>query len=769
MNANSNGPVAMISSYVPRRCGIATFANNLATALAGSVYDAALSIGGPVRIVAVSDHEENYQYGPEVEFEIRQHRKDDYRNAADFLNDSKVTAVNLQHEYGLFGGDSGAYLLEFLKRLKKPVVSTLHTVLAEPTDGQRDVLARICERSHTLVVMAERARTILNDLYSVPRDRIRLIHHGAPDMPFGDTEPFKERFDVAGRPMILTFGLLSPSKGIEVMLDALAEVVPDHPDVAYIVLGATHPHIQRDSGESYRMSLESRALERGIQKNVMFHNRYVVEPDLCEYLEAADIYVTPYLKKDQITSGTLAYAVASGTAVISTPYWYAQELLADGRGQIVPFNNVPELATALRKLLDQPKLRARYRRAAYDFGRDMIWPSVAREYADALALAAKAAAVSRQVPAEERPGFRMRLSLPEVRLDHFLAMTDDTGMLQHAVYSTPDRRHGYATDDNARAIIVACMDWTLFEDERVLVPLQTCLSFLHDARPAGGGRFRGFMTYDRQWLEMDWSEDCQGRVLWALGYLISHAPRRPMRLLAEDLFRAALPNFEEISSPRAWALAMLGLYYYLREFENDGEAIGKLSAFAGRLNSAFVANEAEEWPWFEDVVTYDNGRLPQALILAGLALDDDRLKQRGLRVLSWLLKVQTADDGRLSVIGNNGWLRRDGQRATYDQQPLEPAGLIGACKAAHRATGDERWLVEMRRCFAWFLGHNDAGLPLVDFKSHGCHDGLLRSTVNSNQGAESCLVWLHSLLIMHETQTGEALDVAVDANAAHVR
>jgi glycosyltransferase involved in cell wall biosynthesis len=749
--------VAFIGSYVPRRCGIATFTNHLATAIAERIYDQPLESTNRVRIIAVNDQDNQYIYGPEVVFEIGQHRKFDYRNAADFLNDSKFETISLQHEYGLFGGEAGAYLLELLERLKKPIVSTLHTVLADPNDNQRKVLKRICDCSDTLVVMAERARALLTDRYGVPEDRIRLIHHGVPDVPFGNKESFKKRFGTAGKLTILTFGLLGPSKGIEIMLDALARVVPDNPDVVFTVLGATHPHVKRDSGESYRLSLESRALNLGIQKNVIFHNRYVSEEDLCEYLAAADIYVTPYHNKEQIVSGTLAYALAAGTAIVSTPYRYAEEMLSDGRGCLVEFGDVNGFATAISTLLNNAIERERMQAAAYELGRSMVWPRAALQYHETLTLARTNAAERARVRAyKENRQLRMRLSLPEVRLSILLEMTDDVGIVQHCVYATPDRRHGYSTDDNARAVIVAAMAWSLFQDERALAPLQTYLAFLNHARPGGGGRFRNLMSYDRTWLETDWSDDCQGRVQWALGYLIAHAPYKSLGLLAQDLFRLSLANFESMASPRAWAFAVLGLYYYLREFPNDHGVRTMLEKLAQRLDSAFKEHESADWPWCEDVVTYDNARVPQALILAGLALGDEGLTQRGLRVLSWLLEVQTSDDGHLSVIGSDGWLRRGGRRAPYDQQPVEAAALIDACKAAHRATGDENWLIQMRRCFVWYLGQNDAGIALVEFKSQGCHDGLVPGGVNQNFGAESCVSWLLSLLTMHEMQPGEA-------------
>ena len=757
MPENRKLSVTMIGSYVPRKCGIATFTHDVAGSYSGHVLGEPLDSGAGVQIVAVNDRDNAYDYGNEVIVEIRQHRRADYQNAADILNASKADVISLQHEYGLFGGTEGELILELLDRLNKPIVPTLHTVLQEPDEHQKEVLHRIAKRSAAIVVRAERARVILNEAYGVPQKHISLIHHGVPDVPFGDTEPFKERFDLAGRPVMLTFGLLCPAKGIETMLEAVARVVPHHPELAYVVLGETHPAVRRDSGESYRISLEQRAVELGIQQNVLFHNRYVSDADLREYLQAADLYATPYRSREQITSGTLAYAVACGKAVISTPYWYAQELLADQRGCLVDFDDVDGFAQALRGLLDQPQRRETMRRRAYDYGREMIWSRAAERYAETFEQARESFA-ERAADLVALRKTLLRLSLPELRLDHLLVMTDGTGILQHASYGTPDRWHGYTTDDNARALIVSAMHYALFKEERVLQPLQTYLSYLHHAYNPEVGRFRNFMSYDRRWREDNGSDDCQGRALWALGYLIAHAPHEAAFKLAEDLFRTTVGLVEELEYPRAWALSLLALHYYLRRFGDDAEALAKKTMLAERLNTAFAKREAEDWPWFEDVVTYDNGRLPQALIIAGHYLGRQDLVDRGLRVLRWLLDIQWAEAGHLSLIGNDGWMHRDGRRAKFDQQPLEVAALIGACKAAYRASGNKRWQMEMRRCFEWYLGRNDVGANLIDFKTRGCFDGLEEHGTNKNQGAESLLAWLHSLLIMYEMQPGDVLE-----------
>jgi glycosyltransferase involved in cell wall biosynthesis len=725
----------------------------LAKALAERINGQPLSQNEKITVVAMTDRVQGYPYGPEVGIQISENRKDDYRLAAEYINNSRIDVVGVQHEYGLFGGPAGDYLFQFLDRLLKPVVCTLHTILKEPTKKQRDVLRRLCDRSSAVMVMANKGKQILDEVYGVSGEHVHLIHHGVPDVPFGDTEPFKSRFAFSGRPMILTFGLLSPNKGIETMLAALAKVVPEHPDLAYVVLGVTHPGSRRESGESYRLSLESQAIELGIQKNVIFHNRYVSLTDLCEYLQAADIYVTPYRFEQQITSGTLAYALACGKPIVSTPYWHACELLAEGRGLLFDFGDVNQLAHHLLGLLADSDQRQAIRKAAYAFGRRMIWPRVAEDYLTMVEHARErfAAQVSQS---ELREKVRMRTSLPEIRLDHLYAMTDDTGLIQHAIYATPDRRHGYCTDDNARAIIVTSMAWSYLKDEAALLHLKKYLSFLHFARLEDGVGFRNFMSYDRKWLEHEGSQDCQGRSMWALGYVAAHAPGRSTEQLARELFQSELAHLEHLRHPRSWALGILGLHYYLRKTdEKKGREVERL--LGDRLNQAVAEREVADWPWFDDRVTYDNGRIAQSLITAGGDLENQDMIDRGFRVLRWLLDIQTGPEGCLSVIGSDGWMTRDGVRARFDQQPIEPAALIDACKAAYRASEDSVWLMEMRRCFDWYLGRNDVGASLIDFKSHGCHDGLAPEGVNANQGAESVLSWLLSLLIMNEMQTGD--------------
>lgn len=741
--------VAFVGTYPPRQCGIGTFTHALAKGIA-QLQGGAIGTTETVRVVALSNGQKSYNYGPEVPFEIQAQQQMDYREAADFLNLSEIEVICLQHEFGIFGGDDGAYVLDLLENLTRPVVTTLHTVLQEPTPGQLETLKAVCSRSTLVVVMAQKAIELLVDVYDVPAEKILLIHHGAPDVPFLDPAYTKDQFQAEGRRVILSFGLLNPNKGIEVAIEAIAFLVNEFPDLLFIVLGATHPEMKRRFGEEYRLSLERLVKRKGLEEHVVFYNRFVSLEQLIRFLVAADIYLTPYLAKEQITSGTLAYAVACGKAIVSTPYWYAQELLAEGRGHLVPFRDPDGLARQLRELLDNETERDALRKRAYQFGRQMVWREVAGAYIEAFRRAL-------QECREPAIGLRIRErtakrpSLPEIKLDHLRLLTDDTGILQHAIFTTPDRWHGYTTDDNARAVVVAIMNWELFKDEGILPLLQRYLSFLNYALDKESGRAQNFMAYDRHFIEEVGSEDSHARTLWALGTAVAHSPFDSILGLTTQMFQQALPVCESFTSPRAWAYSILGSLAYLERFSGDREAQRICIILAQRLLKSFIDNRSADWPWGEDIVTYDNARLPQALIAAGHYLTEDDMCHQGSRSLNWLLEIQTdAQEGHLSLIGNNGWLKRGGERARFDQQPIEVAALIDACYEAYLVTQEKEWFKSIELCFDWFFGQNDVHQALVDLQTGGCRDGLHSAGVNQNQGAESTLSWLMALHRVHK-------------------
>ncbi len=744
--------VAFISTYPPRRCGIATYTADL-TDNFRKIYGEGQSNGEQnyFEVIALNNTPQGYQYDREVSFHIRDQHRGDYQRAADFINVSPIDVVCLQHEFGIFGGEDGSYIIHLLRSLKKPVVTTFHTILAEPTPGQKKTFTRICELSTLVVVQAQMAVRLLEQVYDVPASKIVMIPHGAPDVPFLDSSFYKDRFQAEGRTLLLTFGLLGPNKGIEYAIAALEKVAAKYPEVLYIVLGATHPEIKRRYGEQYRHQLEQLVREKGLQKQITFYNQYVSLERLIEFLVATDIYLTPYVNKDQITSGTLAYALACGKVIVSTPYWYAQELLADGRGCLVPFRDSEALADKLIELLGDEAMRSRMRKLSYQYGRKMIWREVARNYAAAFE---KALLEYSSVGKKSVQSLAVTESavLPEIRLNHLRAMTDDTGLFQHALYTVPNRGHGYCIDDNARALIVTVMNWRLFKDEQICPLFRTYLSFLLDAYNRDAGRMRNFLSYQRRWQEEVGSEDSHGRSIWALGYTIAYPPDDSLLGLITRLFKQLLLPVDSFISPRAWAFTIIGALYYLKRFGGDPEVRKLLVNLSGQLCQQFSEYATEEWFWLEEIVTYDNARIPQALIGAGSYLQEQQILQTGLCALNWLISIQTNPaGGQLSLVGNNGWYRRGGEKAPFDQQPLDAAAMVAACTQAYLATGEPRWQIAMDWSFNWFFGNNDTHQTLYDFSSGGCYDGLMPGGVNMNQGGESTLSLLLALHEMHLT------------------
>ncbi|HUT78108.1 MAG TPA: glycosyltransferase family 4 protein, partial [Polyangia bacterium] len=669
--------------------------------------------------------------------------------------------VCLQHEYGIFGGTCGSHILAMLRRLRRPLVTTLHTVLKDPDEQQRRVIEEIGRLSDRLVVMSNLAGGILHDVYDVPPEKVAMIPHGIPDMPFLDPNYYKDHFGVEGRKVMLTFGLLGPGKGIEYAIEALPTVIRRHPEVVYIVLGATHPHVKMESGEEYRNGLVRRVKELGLKEHVIFHDRFVELSELCEFIGAADLYITPYLGEAQITSGTLAYALGAGKAVISTPYWYATEMLADGRGRLVGFRDSEAIAAQIIDLLDNESERHAIRKRAYTHGRRMVWKQVAREYLDLFEAAQQAwgqrqrtvVAQAEAVAKPEKPD-----ELPELDFRHLQTLTDDTGILQHSLYSTPQRGHGYTTDDNARALIVTTIHWDQTHAPSALRLIPRYLAFLAHAMADGTGRFRNFMDYDRRWSEVIGSEDSHARALWALGMAVAMCPHEPMIAMASSLFHRGLPAAEQFSSPRAWAFAILGIQAYLQRFGGDSQARRQRAVLAERLLRHFTDHRTDDWPWCEDVVTYSNAKLPHALLACGKWMNRNDMIDVGKRALDWLLGIQTAEGGCLSIIGTNGWCVRGGARARFDQQPVEAHALLDACVEAYHVTREEHWIAQAHRVFNWFLGENDLRKPLYDFTTGGCRDGLHADRANANQGAESTLAWLMSLLLMHGLQMEQTLN-----------
>jgi len=737
--------IAVVGNYLPRQCGIATFTTDLCEAISTEYGSARLFA------VPVNDTESGYAYPARVRLALQQDDLASYEQAADFLNFSNFDLICLQHEYGIFGGPAGSHILGMLRRLKMPVISTLHTVLREPNPDQRLVMEEIAAISDRLIVMSQLSSQFLQEIFKVPGSKIDMVPHGVPNLPFLDPNFYKDRFGVEGKAVLVTFGLLSPNKGIENVIQALPQILAKHKNVVYIVAGATHPHILRREGDRYRTYLQALAKEVGVESNVIFHNRFVSPEEMVEFIGAADIYITPYRHEAQVVSGTLAYALGAGKAIISTPYWHAIELLDNGRGTLVPFQDAEAIARKTVELLDTPAIRHRMRKRAYKYARNMVWKSVAQGYMASFAQARADRAHAPRAMFADGSLQKHFDQLPALKLDHLYRLTDETGMLQHATFTVPNYGEGYTTDDNARALRLTVLVEQLggTEAEGIEKLASRYLAFLGHAFNPENRRFRNFLTYERKWTEDAGSEDCHGRALWALGTVLGQSRNHALRGAAGRLFESGVPAVAAFSSPRAWAFALLGIQEYLDCFPGDREAQQMRLLLATRLLQLYGSNQSAEWNWFEDVLAYSNARLPQAVLIVGHRTSDSVMVSAALGALNWLTDTQRSPENDHFVpIGSHGFYRKGREKARFDQQPVEAGGAVSASLEAYRATGHDRWLKQAWSAFNWFLGKNDLQIALYDPSTGGCRDGLHPERVNENQGAESTLAFLMALVEM---------------------
>ena len=740
MAKSSKKKVAFISSFLPRKCGIATFTSDLIE----NVALAAKDNFEPLVVAMQSD--DKIAYSNPVKFEIRQNVKNDYICAADYINFSHVDVVSVQHEFGLFGGEAGSHLCLLLNRLKAPVITTLHTVLNDPNDDYRNSLIKVCNASHKVITMNERGVTMLKKNYQIADNKILLVPHGIPDLPFVDNNYYKHKFGMEGRRTILTFGLLSKNKGVEVMLKAMPEVVKADPSVLYIVLGMTHPSVLKHDGESYRFSLQRMVKELGIEENVIFHNRFVDDKELSNFLCAADLYVTPYLNREQLTSGTLSFAVGTGKAVISTPYWAAMELLADGQGKLVQFGDSKGIAESIIEILKDDSLFYSLRRKAYDYGRSRTWPKIGQIYWKMFN--------TKKMPVHitintVRPSLKTisSIQVPEPSLSHLQRLTDDTGIYQHAKFTIPNRDHGYCTDDNARGVIAMTKYYDQYPAPEALTLLDTFLSFVLHSQDSEG-LVRNFMNFERKWQKEESINDAFGRFLWALGTIMATPPSQAYLSIIKDSFDKSVKHVP-IQSPRGMAYSIIGMADYLKQFPGASDIKRQSILAADELMDIYQSNNRPDWQWFEDKLTYDNAVLPYAMFVAAMNFGEKYLHV-ATKSCQFLLE-NTFDGNHFSFIGCNGWYERGGKKAKFDQQPIDAASTVMMLRAGYDATKDINFLTLQRKAFDWFLGANDLHIPLYDFRTKGCNDGLMREGVNINQGAESGLSFMLSLLSIVES------------------
>lgn len=741
-----NMNIAYISTYPPRECGIATFNQNLVRAIAANFPERRHLLHGDF-VVALTDSENihEYEYPEEVKYIVRQNHQKDYIRAANFINTSSADVCIMEHEFGIYGGESGIYILPLLNRLEKPLISILHTILKDPGYVQRIIIREIAEQSAKIIVMSQRALDFLTTIYDIPAEKIQIIEHGVPDLEAPEENPILNLTPFKNHRVLLTFGLLSRNKGLETVVRALPEIVKHHPDVMYVILGNTHPGVIKSSGEEYRDHLKTLANQLGVSQNLSFINKFVTEEELIQYLTAAEIYVTPYLNEAQITSGTLSYAVGAGAAVVSTPYWHATELLDHNRGRIFDFKNADTLADIIIELLGHPDTLNELKENAYEYGLHLRWPVVGAEY------------IKVAQEASFQHDFRDKILknsivdpeiMPKFSLTHVMRLTDDTGIVQHAKYGIPNLKEGYCLDDNSRALIMALMAYQRNNSKEAFELLPIYLSYIHYMQTEDGN-FRNFLSFNREYLDEIGSEDSFGRTIWSLGYLIGHASSNSYREFATEIFQKSFPHFKSLTHLRGMANTIIGISMYLRLHPTDEGMVNELVRLTQPLINAYENTRSEDWEWFEESMTYDNAILPLALLHSCQVTGDEKAKEIALKTMAFLDNL-TLSNGYLSPVGNDGWYYRGGKFPTFDQQAIETMAMVLMHFQAYQLFRIPEHIEKMFLCYKWFLGENTLRAPLYDHETKGCCDGLLPTGINRNQGAESTLAYLISHLTVLE-------------------
>lgn len=736
-----------IGNHTPRQCGIATF-----------TADAANSVrlnGTQTDVIAINDRSHQYDYPEDVVFQIPERRITAYRSAADFLNLNDYSVVCLQHEYGIFGGPAGSHILQLLRNLKMPLVTTLHTLLESPSPEQYSVLEEIIQLSQRVMVMTRKAQDILQSQFSIDPSRIDLIAHGTPSVQYTNSNLVKPTLGLDQKKVLLTFGLLSPDKGIEYVIEALPALAAKHPDLIYVVLGATHPQVRAQTNDSYRKSLIKRTKELGIEAHVRFEDRFVELSELETYLQAADIYITPYLKPQQITSGTLSYAYSCGKPIISTRYWHAEELLADGKGILVPFRDSGAITESVQALLSNTDELERMSLAAYKDSRSMTWPNTGKAIINSFQKAIEGSKSELKKIVLPQMA-ELEIERPRIDLRHLVTLTDDTGIIQHAFGPVPNRREGYCVDDNARALLVCARISKLKPATPQLENLShTYLSFLHHSWNSEKARFRNFMSYDRRWLDEAGSEDSHGRAVWGLGEWVASSGPTELRRIALFMLEESLPVIYNFTSPRAWAYTLVGISKESSPLSGETNSRSLIQELANRLANLYQHNKTQGWNWFEEYASYDNARLSHAMLVAGRVLDEPRYIEVGLESLEWLASCQIGADGTFSPVGSDALWQRGRVKPLFDQQPLEAWATVDACLEAATFGNSASWTAQAKLALDWYLGRNCLRQPVIDFRTGGCRDGIHADRLNDNQGAESSISYLgavsqYQTFIQHE-------------------
>lgn len=746
--------IAFIGTYPPRKCGIAIFTNSLVRAVVENTKDQ--NIDETALVVAMNDAPNSYLYPSEVKKTIAEDCLSDYTDAAQFINKSSAEVCVLEHEFGIFGGEDGAYILSLLHQLEIPCLVTFHTVLKDPSYTQKLVVQEISKEVERIVVMSKRAVKFLVEIYSIPKEKIVIIEHGVPAYDTITREEGKKKHNILNKKLLFTFGLLSRNKGLETVIKALPRVVEKYPEVQYLILGATHPNVLKASGDEYRTSLQHMVISSGLEKNVVFKNEFATEKDLLEYLQTCDIYISPYLSEAQITSGTLSYAIGTGCAVLSTPYWHAQELLDEHRGRLFDFSDSDQLADILIELFDHPEQLELIRKNALVYGKELYWSQAGKQYltvAKALCRHKKEKQILPQFAQVHRS--LDQISLPPFSLDHIKRLNDDTGIIQHAKYDIPNLKLGYCLDDNSRALLMSVMAYQQNNTKDALKLIPIYLSFI-DYMQQSNGDFRNFLSFSHQFLDEYGSEDSFGRTIWALGYLLCYAPHDSFKQMGKDIFMKALPHFRALKTIRGAANTIIGMCHYLHDVPSDEGMIQELVPLVHIIVQAYRDQATEDWKWFEAELTYDNAIIPLALFSASEFIEDKEILHIANESAAFLESI-TMKTGYLIPVGNKGWFKKGGSVSQYDQQPVDALAMVLLYHKWFTITQEKKYRDNMLTCFSWFEGNNSLRLPLYDNETKGCCDGLEKDGLNRNEGAESTLSYWISHLVVASIQEAKNL------------
>ncbi|MFH1582742.1 MAG: glycosyltransferase [Candidatus Falkowbacteria bacterium] len=747
--------ILYVGTFPPRQCGIATFTQDLTNAM-----DKEFNPGIKSRILAINDSSTAmFNYPHKTAMQINEDEMEDYLASAKEINKSAgIKLVNIQHEYGIFGGAWGNYLLPFMEIVKKPIVTTLHTVLPKPEDKFKKITQTIAEKSDGLIVMTNSAARILKEEYGIKNNKIFVIPHGVHHVAFPSKTKAKNKLNLSNKIILSTFGMLNRDKGIEYAIRALPKVVKKYPNLLYLIIGATHPVVRKLEGEAYRNKLTKLIAKLKLEENVKFYDKYLDLAELIEFLKATDIYLSPTLNSLQAVSGTISYALSCACPIISTANSYAKDVINYERGILVKFKNYKEIENAVFELLKDKKRRNLLKKNTYFYSRHMTWQNVALAYFQTFNNFAKI------IPREKD-------KLPPVNFDHLRTLTDDFGLIQFANHTKPDINSGYCLDDNSRAMLACLMVYKNKPQKNYLDLIIEYLKFIKFVQRSNG-RFYNFVSRYKTFIDKAESEDSLGRTIWALGYLFT-VKGLPEKIIKQAyiIFKKAINNLDNITSPRALAFSISGLSYAINSdfgpksisenfLKERKFYLSQLKKIANRLVKKYdqqiskPRNKAKGWLWFEDYLTYSNYKLPEAL-LAAFAATGDKIYLKVAELALKFLAPISFEKNNFSPIGQDGWYFRDGKRAYFDQQPEDTASAVEALTKAYKITKKENYARQARIAFEWFLGKNHLNQMIYDEATGGCYDGLGRNSINFNQGAESTISYLLARLMIEKISTNK--------------